>query len=321
MIRTTRAALLLTLTACVAPPEAPQGLDASARYMMRNFYQDDAVFGAGVQGYLNWFEDGGGKELVGVAPSLETVETSFTVSSLTAEDVEALPLDAEILLDPGAAGSEDDVVGPRDLSKAVGVIAVDDIPCSWQQVEAVLLGPNAAEVFKTYEAYERTYLSSESAFFAASTDGAFDPIPEAFDPHADGFDDTPYARSVLFTNNLVDPAPQPIVGNLPPFALSVEARHGSYLIDDAPVGLSAVISYAPSAMWEESGGDGMRQTFAVELLAELASDRTLRMLAVWSEPEILGIDPSTPIALVTAVNQARNSSEDMKAACEALKAR
>lgn len=311
--------LPIALLACKAPPPAPEGLDASARYMIRNFYQDDAVFGAGVTGYLDWFENGGGKELVGLAPSLDTVETSFTVSSLQAEDVAELPLDAEIVLDPAGAGPEDDVRGPRDLSKAVGVIAVDEIACTWQQIEGLLLGDRPAEIFHAYEAYDRTYLTSASQFFDASVSGEFVPMDSPFNPHDPGADVAHYAPSLLLTDNLADPAPEPLVGNLPPFELKIEARHGTYAVNDTPVGLAAVMSYAPGAMWEENGGDGMRQTFAMEMLAELDGSTTLRMLAVWSEPEILGIDPSTPIALVTAVGQARKSNEDMKAACEALK--
>lgn len=312
--------VVLALTACKAPPPAPEGLDASARYMIRNFYQDDLVFGAGVTGYLDWFENGGGKELVGVVATPETDVTSFTVSPLEADDVAALPLDAEIVLDPGGPGAEDDQLGPRDLSKAVGVIAVDEIPCTWQQVEGLLLGPDPASIFPTYEAYERTYLTSSKTYFDASKSGDFVPMDAPFDPHAPGADVDAYAPSLLLTDNLPDPAPQPLVGDLPPFELKIEARHGEYAVDDAQVGLAAVLSYAPGAMWKEGGGDGMRQTFAMEMLAELHGDSTLRMLAVWSEPDMLGVDPSAPIALYLAVQQAQSSNKDMRAACEALKA-
>ncbi len=321
MTRTRLAAgLALALTGCKAPPPAPEGLDASARYMIRNFYQDDAVFGAGVTGYLDWFENGGGKELVGVVATPETDVTSFTVSPLVAEDVAQLPLDAEILLEPGAAGPDDDVLGPRDLSQAVGVIAVDEIPCTWQQIEGLLLGEDPASIFPTYEAYERTYLTSSKAYFDASANDVFVPMDEPFDPHAPGADVDAYAPSLMLTDNLPDPAPQPLVGDLPPFDLRIEARHGEYEVGADAVGLAAVLSYAPGAMWTDGGGNGMRQTFAMEMLAELHGTSTLRMLAVWSEPDMLGVDPSAPIALYLAVQQAQSSNKDMKLACEALKA-
>lgn len=312
-------ALVLALAACKAPPPAPEGLDASARYMIRNFYAEDPVFGAGVQGYLDWFENGGGKELLGVAPTVDDVETSFTVTALEPEDVAALPLDDEIVQDPGrTAGPEDDTLGPRDLSKAVGVIAVDEIGCDWWEVEAILLGPDAAETFGAYESYERTYLTSEDAFFEASRTGVFSPIDTPLTPHDDGFDPTPIEDTLLLTDNVPDPAPELLVGNLPPFDLRIEARHGVFEVEDQPTGLSAILSYAPAATWEEGGQDGIRQTFAMEMLAELGPSRTLRMIAIWNEPEILGVDPSTPLALVTAVSQARKSSEDLKDACAAL---
>ena len=56
---------LIALTvACKPPPEAPEGLDDSTNYLMKNFYASDALFEAGVQGFIDWY-DAEGKALVG----------------------------------------------------------------------------------------------------------------------------------------------------------------------------------------------------------------------------------------------------------------
>ena len=38
----------LLFAGCKPPPPAPEGLTDSARYMLRNFFEDDATFGAGI---------------------------------------------------------------------------------------------------------------------------------------------------------------------------------------------------------------------------------------------------------------------------------
>jgi hypothetical protein len=312
------ACLLGSAAGCTPPPAAPEGLDASARYLMRNFYDTDAVFGAGVDGFLTWYEDGGGKELLGTVPTTETVERAFTIAPLQPEDVAALPLDAEIVLEPATAEGEPETRGPRDLSLAPGVIAVDEIPCAWTEVERMLLGDDPAALFGAYEAYERVYDSPQDVFFAASASGDFPALRTPVEPHEPGFDADAVAAAMLFTHNRPDPAPQPLVGNLPPFDLRIEARHGSFTLKDDAVGLSVALSYAPGAAWAPLGRNGIRQTYAIEMLAELTPSSTLRLLAVWSEPDILGVDPASPIALVTSVNQARASSVDLMRACEGI---
>ena len=47
------------LVGCQPPPPAPEGLDASTSYLVTNFYADDATFQAGVQGFMNWFQEEG----------------------------------------------------------------------------------------------------------------------------------------------------------------------------------------------------------------------------------------------------------------------
>ena len=43
----------LLLPACEPPPPAPEGLDAASSFVIREFYNDDASFEAGLQGFMN----------------------------------------------------------------------------------------------------------------------------------------------------------------------------------------------------------------------------------------------------------------------------
>ena len=70
-----RIMLIPLLIACSPPPPAPEGLNEAARYMVREFYSDDATFEAGFQGFMNWFNDEG-VSLVGQRPP-PTTRTRF----------------------------------------------------------------------------------------------------------------------------------------------------------------------------------------------------------------------------------------------------
>ena len=82
--------ILLALTACKAPPEAPSGLDDSTTFVLRNFYADDATFQAGLQGFLNWYETDGAA-LLGEDATIDTVG-AFTVGDLNSADIAHLPV-------------------------------------------------------------------------------------------------------------------------------------------------------------------------------------------------------------------------------------
>ena len=77
--------LWMFVIACQPPPEAPAGLDESTSYMIREFYSDDATYQAGIQGFMQWYEDEG-HALVG-----ESATTSNTIDegSPTTEEEES----------------------------------------------------------------------------------------------------------------------------------------------------------------------------------------------------------------------------------------
>ena len=105
---------LVMLFACKPPPPAPEGLDAVTSYMVREFYSEDEMFEAGVQGFMNWYSTEG-YELVGASAEGDNTET-FTLNDLQVDDVAHLPLD-----DDG-----------RDLSRAKGVISLAEMKCNWK---------------------------------------------------------------------------------------------------------------------------------------------------------------------------------------------
>ncbi len=311
-----------------APPPAPEGLDAAARYMVRNFWEDDATFEAGVQGFLNWFEDEG-KAILGLAPchpdAVDCEEgkstDAFTVTDLLPEDIAALPLDEQIVEDTkNFEDPDDDVLVARDVSKAAGVVSLVEMDCTWIESEALLARPDQDKVFPLdWQSYKRTYATPRKAYDDATSSSTFDPIDEAIDPYADDFDSTAYEGSVMLTDNVVDPTKVFGLVDIGAFPMDLEFRHGIYNVaygDEAPkpTGVFAILTYDREAVWDNSG-NGLAQSYSLEINAERPNGKTLRMLTVWAEPRSGIVSADDPIALNTAVGKARDSSVLLSKIC------
>ncbi len=299
--------LLALAIACKPPPEAPEGLDESTAYMMREFYSDDATFQAGVQGFMQWYEDEG-YTLVGESATTSNTD-SFTIGDLGADDVAHLPLSEEILLDPAT-----DEWGPRDLTHSKGVVSLAMMDCTWQESEQYLLRPDQDAVFvDDWEAYDRDFVSSREAYEAGTDELIFDEVAEGTDVWSEGFDYTSVDSTLLFTVNQVDPSAV-LFADLPSYELNLDFRHGQYEVGEDAIGLFAIVTFQKDAVWDEAGENGLVQTYSVEINAQ-QGDQTLRMLAVWAEPVGAGLEPDDPLVLNYAVNKSLSSSNRMSAVC------
>ena len=168
--------LWMFVIACQPPPEAPAGLDESTSYMIREFYSDDATYQAGIQGFMQWYEDEG-HALVGESATTSNTD-SFTIGDLAEEDVAHLPLSEEILLDAAA-----DTWGPRDLSLSKGVVSLALMDCTWTESEEYLLRTDQDSVFENdWEGYERAYVTDLGAYEAATVWRARRPALESAAP-------------------------------------------------------------------------------------------------------------------------------------------
>lgn len=311
---------VLSASACKPPPPAPEGLDASAKYMVRNFYADDATFQAGIEGFLAWFEDEG-KDLVGLGPDENAGRPTdaFTVNDLEADDVALLPLDDEIVLAENNPDDDaDDEMGARDLSKAPGVVSVAEMNCTWKDSEKLLVRPDQHNVFVLdWEGYERTYETPRETFETATADEDFTEINEAFNPSDAGFVAADYAKSVLLTQNMADPTP--LMGvDIPAYPLRLELRHGVFTPTDGgdDFGVFAILTYDPGAVWGPTGDNGLVQEFSIEINVQRPGNKTLRTLAVWAQPESPIIGADSVLALNYAVNKSLKSSQTLSDVCD-----
>ena len=261
---------------------------------------------------MNWFELEG-QTLLGLIPGEEgTTTDAFLVADLTDEDISQLPLEAEIVL---SYDGDEPVYGPRDITRSAGVVSLAEMDCSWKEAEALLLRHDQDTLFSNdWESYSRTAYPDEERFAAADASGDFAAIDDVIDPYADGFDASPYASSILFTDNIADPSS--VLGvDLPAYDLNLDMRHGLFEVNDTELAVLAIVTYNPAAVWGDSGSNGLVQSYSVELNIERPDDKTLRMLAVWAEPASNLIDPDSSLSLNYAVSKSRDASVRLSEIC------
>jgi hypothetical protein len=290
----------IALTACKPPPPpAPEGLDESAAYMVRNFYADDATFHAGLVGFMNWFDDEG-NELIGADAMNEgEFNEAFTVGRLSDEDVALLPLEHG-----------------RTVSDAAGIVSVADMACTVTESEDLLVRADQDTLFvDDWDEYERTYVSSRSAYQDATREVVFAVSDEDVDRFGEDFDDTVVDTTFLLTHNVVTPAPLFGIALLP-YPMALEFRHGEYDIDGETLQIYSIITWIAESASGAAGDNHLYQSYSIEINAERPdTGTTLRMLAVWAEPGGAGIEPDDPFVLNFAVRKSAGASARLAEIC------
>jgi hypothetical protein len=267
--------------------------------MVRNFYADDALFLAGVQGFMAWFEEEG-FALIDLENDIDNVSEAFTVGALSEDDIAHLPID-----------------GGRNITDAAGIVSIAEMQCSVTEAEALLMRGDQDALFDDWEDYERTYVNSRADFAAATESQVFIPISTGLAPFEEGFDAAPYAPALLQTLNQVDPSP--IFGGLADiddYEMHLDFRHGVYDIDGDSVPAFAILTFIRQGVTGPAGANHLHQSYSVEINVAQEGDTTLRMLAVWTEPEGANMSPDDPIILNYAVNKSRDASQRMTELCD-----
>ena len=291
--------LTLTLTACQPPPPAPEGLDDATSYLVREFYAEDAIFEAGLVGFMNWFDDEG-FELAGERANSENTD-AFTVGDLQESDVEQLPL-----------------VHGRPVEDTAGVVSLAVMECDLATTEDLLVRPDQFNVFDgDWTSYERSYGVPRADWQGAMEDREFDAVNEPLTPYGDDADDlASWARTFLQTSNRVDPEPEfGGLADLNEYDLSLDFRHGVYDIGGEELAVFAILSFQVDSVPNPAGDAWLHQTYGLEIDVEQPGGTTLRMLAVWSELEGAGLSSDTALVLNLSVNKALDSSERISGIC------
>lgn len=280
-----------------APPEAPEGLEDTARYLMSQFYCDDAMVGAGLTGLMDWYDEEG-TALDGESPTTgeDNVAADFQLQTLLAED-----------LAPTMATSSD-----RELSLAGGVMAVSTLSCDWAGIEMIGGRADQDVVFEgEWAHYARTFETDRTAYDSATAARRFPSIDRVLDPTADDFDPADTAESILWTSN---PLGTSEFGVSMDYTLNIHFRHGLYLVQGEERHATITLTWQPDPTWASGGGNALHQNWGVDALVEGADGRVVRLVVIWSDIE--SVATGTDLLVNLQVNRINRFSDRMSAICD-----
>ena len=284
----------LTALGCKPPPPAPEGLQSSLTYLFREFYSDDEIVGAGLTGFLDWF-DADGDSLLGESADMENVG-EFTLDYLTEEDVAFLPIDGEV-----------------ELTYAPGVVALSELGCDWREVEGYLVRTDQDLVFGEFETYARSFISSRSDYESATVDNAFTSVDTpVLEPYADSFDIGDLSSTLLFTDNLVSTTE---VGVTLEFQILLNMRHGVYEVQGEELQALMILTWMPQRAESEGGNNSMEQSYSLELDLARPGGKTLRLMSSWLQIEGT-FDHDSDTIKVVGVNKNLDSSKRLVEICD-----
>ncbi len=280
---------ILVCTSCSRPPETPEGLDQSLRYLFQAFYGSDTEVAAGLTGLQDWYEDEG-KQLLGKSANLDNIG-SFELDELRDEDVEAFS--------PRPPGD------PRDAS---GVIAVAELPCRWKQAEDLLVRPDQDEVFTDFDYYNRTYVNSRRSYDDARKDDAFPTQRIPLDPE----DLNDVSEVLLMTENATSGTE---MGVTIEFDLNMHARHGQFEVLGEQARASLFVTWMPDRAEAEGGVNTMEQSYTFEVDLE-RNGETLWVYGSWAEVRTAVFDSDSTTLLAVSANKAQGTAKRMADICD-----
>jgi hypothetical protein len=280
--------VLLVCVACQRPPETPDGLDQSLRYLFGAFYGSDEEVSAGLSGLVDWYEDEG-RGLLGESASLDNIG-SFALEPLRQEDVDAYA--------PRPDG---------DPATATGVIAVAELPCAWKRAERLLIRPDQDVVFTDFDFYERSYTTSRAAYDGARQEGEYVGIDAPFD--LDALQATP--EVLLLTENRTSGTE---MGVTIPFDLHMHARHGRFSVADEEAQAGLYVTWMPERAEAEGGANTMEQSYTFEVDLEWKG-QTLWVYASWAEVQTSVFASDSTILMTAAANTAQDTARRMADIC------
>jgi len=290
---------VLLSSACQPPPPAPEGLEEASRYMIREFYKDDATIAAGLTGLMNWYDEAG-YELVNQGATAEDAGEAFQLEDITEADIVNLP----------------DFDDGRDLSQANGIVSLSDMDCTWQESEAYLVRTDQDVLFDDFATYSRTFETSRESFEAATSALAFPVI----DQELVGVSTDSTALSaeqysgLMLTNNEVQSSE---LGVTLDYRLILHFRHGIYEVQGEQIPVFMILSWLPEPVNSTAGADSrFEQSYSIEVNFGIG-EKTLRIFAVWTYVDTF-LDEESSLWSIGAVNKSRAAAVRLSEICGGL---
>ena len=287
--------LLALLGACQRPPPAPEGLDDSASFLLREFFSDEATIGAGLSGLMAWYGQEGA-DLLSVEVNPDS-SADFALEPLESEDTAHLP---------SSAG--------QPLSRAMGAVGIGLLDCGWLAAQPFLVRPDQDLVFEgEWSHYARIFDSPRAPFEGA--DPQTWPALGALDPESAGYPAAETNAGLLLTTNPLGTSEVSVDLD---YTLRIAFRHGTFPVDgeDRPAGM--LLTWLPDASaplgTEESS---IQQIYSIDVLVDVGADQALRLVATWNhiENDFIDSEDSSNVVISATVRRIARFADRLSALC------
>lgn len=278
---------------CAPPPPAPEGLDDSVRYILNEFYAEDAVVGAGLTGLLNWVDDEGAA-LLDVDPNVGNVADFRLENRLTAEDVDHMPY---------AHG--------RSPADAPGVVGLAEIDCDWAEGERVHVRGDQDVVFEgEWTTYDRTYESPRAPYDAARESDTYPAVNDAVDPTSADWASDDLAAVFMKTANALGTSSTGIDFE---YTLDLHFRHGVFDVQGEPTPAMIILTWLQDVAPSVNSDNFLYQVWSVDMIVGRGEGRGLRMVANYTE--VGPVESDADLVQVLGVNRILDFAEHLNAIC------
>ncbi len=275
------------------PPPAPEGLDDSVRFIMNEFYADDATFGAGLTGLLNWVDDEG-NALLDVDPNVGNVADFRLDTRLSAADVAQMP-----------------IAHSRDPGDAPGVVGIAELGCGWDEGEELHVRGDQDVVFEgEWTTYDRTYESPRGEFDAARVSGEYPVVAQAVDPETAVWDSDELAPVFLKTRNALGTSSAGVDFD---YTLDLHFRHGVFDVQGEPVHAMVILTWLEDEVESTNSDNFLYQVYSVDMIVENGDGSGLRVVANYTE--VGPVESDSELVQVLGVNRILDFAERLNFIC------
>jgi hypothetical protein len=288
--------VVVLASGCQRPPQAPAGLDDSARYLLREFYADEATVGAGLSGLLAWYGEEGA-ELLSTEVNPDN-SANFALELLDAADVQDMP---------SSAG--------QSIDLALGAVGVGLLGCSWRDTEPFLVRADQDVVFEgEWSHYDRTFDSPRAAYEDAEP-GTW-PELGGLDPVSEGFPRSETNAGLLLTTNPLGTDEATVRLD---YTLRIAMRHGTFPVDGEDRDAGFILTWLPDPSAPAGTTDSsIQQVYSIDVLIDVDEGQALRLVATWNHVENSLLDPqdSSNLMISATVRRIARFAERLSGLCE-----
>ena len=241
-------------------------------------------------------------------------EDGQAILDMTEEDVSMNELGPSLVpaLRPQDVPFLDRIEHGHDLEDTVGVVTMQTVRCTWEQIDRLLTSPLQDEIFDdTWDSHIREFKSDEGEYEDGREEQSFPSIPFNVpeDPSGEDVDEEGLSRTILVMEDEANPAANPWT-DLGAYRARTTVRHGCY--DGHHFATTRGFNFDEAL---DANGTGLFQSYWLSIYEDNGDGTTLRTSAVWTHKAIGWNSLSGDFASAETVRNGIAAAKDLERAC------